>query len=113
VVRAPDLPEPKSPAPTGEIHSGVLPSGHYATLTHIGPPSELMEATKRLLEWAAGEGLEWDVTPLDGVEHWGCRMESYKTDPRVEPDTGVWETELAFRLADLAPPTAGSGRPRP
>jgi effector-binding domain-containing protein len=47
----------------GEIISGVLPAGRYATLTHVGHPSELIDATKTLLDWAAGQGLTWDVSP--------------------------------------------------
>jgi hypothetical protein len=35
----------------------VLPTGRYATLTHVGHPSELMAATKALLDWAAEQGL--------------------------------------------------------
>ncbi|MEU2164918.1 hypothetical protein QRN89_20535 [Streptomyces chengbuensis] len=36
----------------------------------------------------------------DGAEHWGCRIASYLTDPRVEPHMERWETVPAFRLAD-------------
>jgi effector-binding domain-containing protein len=45
----------------GEVVSGVLPAGRYATLTHQGYPSELVEATKTLLDWAAGQDLSWDA----------------------------------------------------
>ncbi|MEW2631198.1 hypothetical protein AB0903_05965 [Streptomyces sp. NPDC048389] len=38
------------------------------------------------------------MTVVDGVEHWGCRTESCRTGPRVEPDMSKWEIELAFRL---------------
>lgn len=89
------------PEPAGEITVGTLPAGHYATLNHVGRPDGLVEATRRLLDWAAGEGLEWDMTDEGGAQRWGCRMESYLTDPADEPDTAKWETELAFRLADL------------
>jgi hypothetical protein len=33
-------------------------------------------------------------------ERWGARVETYLTDPEVEPDMSKWVTELAFRLAD-------------
>jgi hypothetical protein len=36
----------------------------------------------------------WDA---DG-NMWGCRLEIYKSDPRVVPDMNDWETELLFRL---------------
>jgi hypothetical protein len=107
-------PRPSAPpSPEGGVRHGVLPSGHYATVLHLGSPAGLLDATRRLLAWAAGEGLEWDMSVVDGVERWGCRMESYRTDPRVEPDTAKWETELAFRLADLDQPGVHGGRLRP
>lgn len=111
VTEAPQRPAP--PSPEGGVRPDVLPSGHYATVLHLGPPAGLLDATRRLLAWAAGEGLEWDMSVVDGVERWGCRMESYRTDPRVEPDMANWETELAFRLADLNQPGVHGGRLRP
>jgi hypothetical protein len=40
------------------------------------------------------------VTESDGDQIWGCRLESYRTNPAEERDVTRWETELAFRLAD-------------
>ena len=84
----------------GQIMAGVLPAGRYATLTHVGHPSELMAATKDLLDWAAEQGLSWDVTSSENGDRWACRLEIYLTDPRQEPDMSKWVTQLAFRLAD-------------
>ena len=84
----------------GEVISGVLPAGRYAMLTHVGHPSELMGATKTLLDWAAGQGLTWDMSPDADGDRWGSRLEIYLTDPREEPDMSKWVTQLAFRLAD-------------
>ena len=53
-----------------QMVAGVLPAGRYATLTHVGHPSELMAATKALLDWAAEQGLTWDVTPSDDGDRW-------------------------------------------
>jgi effector-binding domain-containing protein len=78
----------------------VLPAGRYATLTHVGHPSELVAATGTLLDWAAEQGLIFDVTPGDDGEQWACRLENYLTDPSQEPDMSKWVTELAFKLAD-------------
>jgi effector-binding domain-containing protein len=83
----------------GDVIAGVLPAGRYASLTHVGHPSELMGATKTLLDWAAGQGLTFDVSPDAGGERWTSRLEFYLTDPREEPDMSKWVTELAFRLA--------------
>jgi effector-binding domain-containing protein len=84
-----------------DVLSGVLPAGRYATVTHVGHPDKLVDATKALLDWAAGMGLKWDISPGEnGEERWGSRLEFYVTDPSDEPDMNNWETELAFRLAD-------------
>jgi effector-binding domain-containing protein len=77
----------------------VLPAGRYVTLTHVGHPSELVAATKTLLDWAAGQGLEFDMSPGENGEQWGSRLEFYLTDPGQEPDMSKWVTQLAFRLA--------------
>ncbi len=92
---------PVAAAVDGDDHvvSGMLPTGRYATVTHVGHPGELMEVTRALLDWAASQGLSWDVSPAGGGERWGCRLEIYLTDPGQEPDMSKWETQLAFRLA--------------
>ena len=84
----------------GDVISGVLPGGRYATVTHVGHPSELQGVTKDLLDWAAGQGLTWDMSHGSDGDRWGSRLEFYLTDPRQEPDMSKWVTQLAFRLAD-------------
>lgn len=79
----------------GEVVAGTLPAGRYASTTHIGHPDKLMGAIQALRE----EGLDFDMTQEADGEHWGCRLEIYKTDPRVEPDWDKWAIELQFRLA--------------
>ncbi len=59
-----------------------------------------MAATSALLDWASERALAWDVSQTDAGEKWSCRLEFYLTDPAEQPDTGKWQTELAFRLAD-------------
>jgi effector-binding domain-containing protein len=82
------------------VVADVLPAGRYATLTHVGPPSELIGVNKTLLVWADAQGLRWDMSPGDNGERWGSRLEIYLTDPSEEPDMSKWQTQLAFRLAD-------------
>ncbi|MEV6394244.1 GyrI-like domain-containing protein [Streptomyces sp. NPDC051907] len=94
------VPVVSAPEPEGDIGIAMLPAGRYATHTHVGHPDQLFGVITELRAWAEREGLEWDMTYVDGVEHWACRLESYKTDPRQEPDMSKWEIELAFRLAD-------------
>jgi effector-binding domain-containing protein len=84
---------------TEQIVAGVLPAGRYATLLHVGPPDELIGANKELQDWAAAQGLVFDVSPGEDGDHWGSRVEFYLTDPSQEPDLSKWVTELAFRLA--------------
>ncbi len=81
------------------VFADVLPAGRYVTATHVGPPDRLVGATAALLEWAAGQGLTWDVEETEEGERWGCRLERLLTDPAEEPDPARWRTELAFRLA--------------
>jgi effector-binding domain-containing protein len=55
----------------GDVHPGVLPGGRYATVVHIGHPAELTGVTALLLDWAAAQGLSWDLTDTDAGERWG------------------------------------------
>jgi effector-binding domain-containing protein len=82
------------------VVAGVLPAGRYATVTHTGHPSELVEVTGALLDWGAEQGLTWDISPSEDGDRWSARLEFYLTDPREEPDMSKWQTQLAFRLAD-------------
>jgi effector-binding domain-containing protein len=82
------------------IRAGRLPAGRFAVMTHTGAPATLVAATAALLDWAEAQGLTWDVEQTDDGEKWGCRIESYLTDPAEQPDTSLWQTQLAFRLAD-------------
>ena len=84
----------------GEVRGGALPAGRFAVMTHTGAPCTLMAATSALLDWAQQRGLAFDVSDTEAGETWGCRLESYLTDPAQQPDTSAWQTELAFRLAD-------------
>lgn len=84
----------------GDVFTGVLPAGRYAVLAHTGHPDDLLAVTASLLDWAAAEGLAWDVRETPDGDLWGCRLESYLTDPAEQPDMAKWDMELAFRLAD-------------
>jgi effector-binding domain-containing protein len=88
------------PASDEDVTAGVLPAGRYVAVTHVGHPSELMQATADLLARAAKQDLRWDRADSDRGDAWGCRLEIYHTDPAEEPDMSKWEVELCFRLAD-------------
>ncbi len=90
------------PAPVvgdGEIHAGTIPAGRYVRAMHTGHPSELMEATGRLLEWAEAAGVTWAMHTEPDGERWDGRFEFYLDDPDTEPDMTKWRTELAFLTA--------------
>ena len=80
----------------GEIVTGVLPAGRYASADYHGHPAGLLAATRDLLAWADEKGLEWDA---DG-DNWTARLEIYKSDPREVPNMDDWDTELQFKLKD-------------
>ncbi|MFC4010569.1 GyrI-like domain-containing protein [Nonomuraea purpurea] len=82
-----------------DVFAATLPAGRYVTVSHHGHPDGLFEVIDAMLKWAEKEGLTWDMTSEDGVEHWGCRLELYNTNPQVEPDMNNWDTDLQFRLA--------------
>lgn len=82
----------------GELLAGVLPAGRYVVTSVLGHPEGLVGVTGALLAWARDQGLEWDVETTPRGERWGCRLESFLTDPREQPDLRLWRTELAFRL---------------
>ncbi|MGR6923898.1 GyrI-like domain-containing protein [[Actinomadura] parvosata] len=98
VVQA-GVPVPEPVEAEGDLFAATLPAGRYATVTHHGHPDELRHVIESLLKWGAEQGLKWDMTERDGAEHWGCRLELFQTDPRVEPDPHNWDTDLQFRLS--------------
>lgn len=75
----------------GDIFTATLPAGQYAVAVHEGSPDGLAAVTDELLAHA----VRFD---RDG-DRWGARLETYFTDPAVEPDQSKWTTEVAIRLA--------------
>lgn len=82
--------------PSDRVSAGALPAGRYAVLVHHGHPDRIGESFAALEAWSERTGEEWD---LDGGR-WGCRYETYRSDPGAEPDPARWETEIAYRLRD-------------
>jgi RNA polymerase sigma-70 factor, ECF subfamily len=66
----------------------VLPAGRWLVALHVGPFSGLRAAHGELQEWARQRGIAWSEF-----------CERYVTDPREEPDSSRWETELAYLIA--------------
>ena len=92
----------RSPRPwqamTGWCPACSRPGATPRSPTWVIPASSLA-ATGALLDWAAGQGLTFDMSPGDNGERWACLLEIYLTDPSQEPDMSKWVTELAFKLA--------------
>ena len=65
-----------------------LPGGRAAVLRHVGPFSGLRSACEALQRWAAERG-EQAAGPF---------WESYVTNPREEPDSSRWVTEIFLPL---------------
>lgn len=84
----------------GRVEAGVLPAGRYATLLYTGPYERLVAANAALLDWGAQNGLAWDMRATPEGDAFGARLESYITNPAVEPDSSKWRTVVAIRLAD-------------
>jgi effector-binding domain-containing protein len=76
----------------GDVFTATLPAGQYVVALHEGSPDGLAAVTDRLL----ARSLRFD---RDG-DRWGARLETFFTDPAVEPDPAKWTTEVAIRLAD-------------
>ncbi len=72
----------------------TMPGGRFAVMIHTGPYDGLVEANAKLQNWGDSAGVTWDGTE---EESWGCRMESYITDPGSEPDPAKWQTVLAYK----------------
>jgi hypothetical protein len=73
------------PVPEGlGVEDGSLPAGRVAVLRHVGPYSGLPDAFSRLGEWIGASGEEVA----------GPGWEVYVTDPRGEPDSSCWVTDV-------------------
>jgi len=81
----------------GRVQPAKLPAGRYATLTYR---NHSLRANRALLDWVAGEGIALDREDVAEGDHFGCRYEAFRTDPRTEPRKTKWEVELNLRLAD-------------
>lgn len=82
------------------VLSDVLPAGNYVQTLFTGHYDGLVGATGTLLDWAAKQGLSWDVQETPQGQRWACRLEFYETDPREVSNPDEWETRLTFKLAD-------------
>ncbi|OZM71765.1 GyrI-like domain-containing protein [Amycolatopsis antarctica] len=100
LVVAAGVPVADPPPAEGDIHPATLPAGRFVVVHHTGHPDELPALTEEVLRWGGDQDLRWDMTHVPEGERWGCRTESFLTNPMEQPDMNLWSHELAFRLAD-------------
>jgi len=81
----------------GRVQPATLPAGRYATLTYR---NHSLRANRALIEWAGAGGIAFDRWDVAEGDHFACRYEAFRTDPRTEPRKTKWEVELNFRIAD-------------
>jgi hypothetical protein len=68
----------------GDLEDSELPGGRVAVLRHVGPYDGLPQAFEQLRDWIAASGEQIA----------GPGWESYLTDPRTEPDSSSWVTDV-------------------
>lgn len=81
----------------GQVKSGVLPAGRYASLIFSGGG---ISGNRALIEWVRAQGLEFDRWDTEQGDNFRGRYETYLTDPRIEPRKSRWQIEVAIKLAD-------------
>jgi effector-binding domain-containing protein len=82
---------------SGRVRPSTFPAGRYATLTYR---NHSLRANRALIEWAREQGIPFDRWDEEAGDHFACRYEAYRTDPRTEPRKTKWEVELNIRVAD-------------
>lgn len=81
----------------GQIIGDTLPAGRYAVVTNTGPFDNLFDAYNALFDWGEETGISWQI---DADKRWGARIERYLTDPADEPDSQLWQAEIALLIAE-------------
>jgi len=91
--------------PDGEgLIAGELPAGEYVTYLHVGPfqhddLEDLEDASRKVVAWAEGQGIELDRTDSERGTEFGASAEFYLVDPGAEPDFTKWETRIVMLTA--------------
>lgn len=81
----------------GRVKEGVIPAGRYASLVYTGGG---YQGNRKLIEGAKANGLIWDRWDDPKGDAFRARVETYLTDPKIEPRKTKWEVEVAIKLSD-------------
>lgn len=82
----------------GQVTTGTVPGGKYASITATVPYHDLYDANMKLDAWAKAQGHVLDGKVEGDAFVGATRMEIYLKDPGEDP-SGFPVTEIAFRLA--------------
>jgi effector-binding domain-containing protein len=85
---------PELIAGDARVRPSTIPAGRYATLTYR---NHALRANRALIEWAGEQGIPFDRWDEEAGDHFACRYEAYRTDPRTESRKTKWEVELNIR----------------
>lgn len=82
--------------PEGDVITGTLPAGRYASVRYTGPYGGLYDAHSQLRGWLEVQGVLPENSGADAGR--STLLEIYETDPAEEPDPQKWITDIAFKL---------------
>jgi len=81
------------------IIADVLPAGRYASLIYTGIENGIA-GNGALIEWAAGQGIQWDRWDDALGDAFAGRVEYMLDGPDDDPNPSNWKTEVAIKMAD-------------
>lgn len=81
----------------GNVKTGELPAGKYASLIYSGGG---ISGNRALIEWVRAQGMDFDRWDTAQGDNFRGRYETYLTDPKIEPRRSKWQIEVAIKLAD-------------
>ncbi len=91
------IPVANAAEPRAGLTAGTLPAGRYGSLQYRDVAKGI-EANAYLLDWMARQGHVADAKTTAEGDAFEARFEAFLSDPAVEPNPGMWVTEVAIRL---------------
>lgn len=91
------FPIEKTDSKSENIEFGSFPTGKYLSVIHMGDYKNLNEAHMYLENYSKSNNLTLDESTTETGVVWGCRIETYLTEPDKTPIMD-WRTEVSFLL---------------